>query len=47
VAKNANHKFEEYFKKVIRKAMKKNGWTAATIRNQKANSDMVMRLGFD
>ena len=42
-----NHEFEEYFKEVINKAMKKNGWTAATIRNQKVNSDMVMRLGFD
>jgi hypothetical protein len=43
----SNHKFEKYFKEVISKAMKKNGWTAATIRNQKVNSDMVMRLGFD
>jgi len=42
-----NHKFEEYFKKIINKAMKKSGWTAATIRNQKVNSDMVMRLYFD
>jgi len=42
-----NHKFEEYFKEVISKAIRKNGWTTATIRNQKVNSDMVMRLGFD
>lgn len=43
----ANHKYEKYFKREIEKAMRKTGWTPATIRNQKVNSDMVMRLGFD
>jgi hypothetical protein len=42
-----NHKFESQLKKVIGTAMKKSGWTAATIRQQKVNSDMVMRLYFD
>jgi hypothetical protein len=42
-----NHKYEDYFKNIISKAMKKTGWTPATIRNQKVNSDMVMRLYFD
>lgn len=42
-----NHKYEKYFEKEIEKAMRKKGWTPATIRNQKVNSDMVMRLGFD
>jgi len=42
-----NHKYENYFEREIAKAMKKKGWTPATIRNQKVNSDMVMRLGFD
>lgn len=42
-----NHRFEEYFKKIISKAMKKSGWTPATIRNQRVNSDMVMRLYID
>lgn len=43
----ANHKYEKYFEREIEKAMKNNDWTPATIRNQKVNSDMVMRLGFD
>lgn len=42
-----NHKYEKYFEKEIEKAMRKKGWTPATIRNQKVNSDMVMRLGLD
>jgi hypothetical protein len=42
-----NHKYENYFEGEIEKAMRKKGWTPATIRNQKVNSDMVMRLGFD
>lgn len=42
-----NHKYEKNFEKAIEKAMRKTGWTPATIRNQKVNSDMVMRLGFD
>ena len=42
-----NHKYEKYFEREIEKAMRKKGWTPATIRNQKVNSDMVMRLGFD
>lgn len=42
-----NHKYEKYFEKEIEKVMRKKGWTPATIRNQKVNSDMVMRLGFD
>jgi hypothetical protein len=42
-----NHKYEKYFEREIAKALKKTGWTPATIRNQKVNSDMIMRLGFD
>jgi hypothetical protein len=42
-----NHKYEKYFEREIEKAMRKKDWTPATIRNQKVNSDMVMRLGFD
>lgn len=42
-----NHKYEKYFEREIAKAMRNKGWTPATIRNQKVNSDMVMRLGFD
>jgi len=42
-----NHKFEDYFKEVISKAMKKTGWTPARIRNQMVNSNLVMRLYFD
>jgi len=42
-----NHKFEDYFKQVISQAMRKTGWTPATIRHQMVNSDMVMRLYFD
>ncbi len=43
----SNHRFENYLKRVINMTMKKSGWTAATIRNQKVNSDMVMRLYFE
>lgn len=43
----ANYEHEKYFEQQIEKAMRKTGWTPATIRNQKVNSDMVMRLGFD
>lgn len=43
----ANHQYENYFEKEVEKIMKKTGWTPATIRNQKLNSDMVMRLSFD
>jgi hypothetical protein len=42
-----NHRYERYFEREIEKAMRKTGWTPATIRNQKVNSDMVMRLYFD
>lgn len=42
-----NHKYEKYFEKEINKAMRKEGWVPATIRNQKVNSDMVIRLSFD
>lgn len=42
-----NHRYEKYFESEVEKAMKKTGWTPATARNQKVNSNMVMRLGFD
>jgi hypothetical protein len=42
-----NHKYEKHFEREIQKIMRNKGWTPATIRNQKVNSDMVMRLGFD
>lgn len=42
-----NHKYEKYFERQIEQAMQKKGWTPARIRNQKVNSDMVMRLGLD
>lgn len=42
-----NHKYEKHFEREIQKIMRNKGWTPATIRNQKVNSDMVIRLGFD
>ncbi|MDJ1506015.1 hypothetical protein [Xanthocytophaga agilis] len=42
-----NHKYETYFKSKIEEAIRIKGWTPATIRKQKVNSDMVMRLFFD
>ena len=42
-----NHKYEKYFEEEVEKVIKKTGWTPATIRNQKVNSNMVMRLEFD
>ena len=42
-----NQKYEKYFEKEIERAMKKTAWTPATIRNQKVNSDMVMRVYFE
>lgn len=42
-----NRRYEKYFEREIEKVMKRSGWTPATIRNQKVNSDMVMRLDFD
>jgi hypothetical protein len=42
-----NHKYEKKFAIEIDKAMRKRNWTPATIRNQKVNANMVMRLYFD
>jgi hypothetical protein len=43
----SNHRYEEYFKGEIEKIIRRAGWSPATIRNRKVNSDMVFRLYFD
>jgi hypothetical protein len=42
-----NQKYEGRLKKTILRALKKKDWVPATVRNQKVNSDMVLRLYFN